>query len=328
MFRTNEQPRAFEAELRRVKIPYVLIGGTSFFDRKEVRDILAYMKLLVMPRDDTSLLRIINTPPRGISAKTVETLMAQAVQQESCVWDIATRADLPGLPPKAATAVRHFVDQLRHFQQRLAAHKTPLADLVHELVDAIHYEADLRRTYDDPNEQQSRWDTIQELVNALAAFAARSQSKKASLSAFLDEVALNGREFDNDKENQLSRGSVSLMTLHCAKGLEFPQVYMVGMEEGILPHRRSVEEDGTAIDEERRLCYVGITRAQELLTFSLALTRRKWGKPRDTMASRFLYEITGQAERAPHLRPKRPRTSAAPQAKPSPRRGPNQRPPA
>ena len=91
----------------------MLIGGTSFFDRKEVRDILAYLKLLVMPRDDTSLLRIINTPPRGISAKTVETLMAQAVQQESCVWDIATRADLPGLPPKAAAAVRHFVDQLQ-----------------------------------------------------------------------------------------------------------------------------------------------------------------------------------------------------------------------
>ena len=310
LFRTNEQPRAFEAELRRVKIPYVLIGGTSFFDRKEVRDILAYLKLLVMPRDEASLLRIINTPPRGISAKTVETLMARAVQQQSCVWEIATHTDLAGLPPKAATAVRQFVDQIRRFQQQLAARHTPLAELVRELVAAIHYEADLRRTYDDPNEQQSRWDSVQEMVNALAAFESRHPQKRASLGSFLDEVALAGREFENDKEDQLSRSAVSLMTLHCAKGLEFPQVYMVGMEEGILPHHRSVEQEGSAIDEERRLCYVGITRAQELLTFSLALTRRKWGKPRETMASRFLYEITGQAERAPHLRPKKQRSAA------------------
>jgi DNA helicase-2/ATP-dependent DNA helicase PcrA len=115
-------------------------------------------------------------------------------------------------------------------------------------------------------------------------------------------MALADRDFDDDKEKKLRSSSLTLMTLHCAKGLEFPQVYMVGMEEGILPHRRSVEDDGAAIEEERRLCYVGITRAQERLTMSLALTRRKWGKARETFASRFLYEMTGQAERAPHRR--------------------------
>ncbi len=177
------------------------------------------------------------------------------------------------------------------------------------MIQDIGYEAELRRIYDDPNEQQSRWDTVQEVVNTLAAFESKHQ--KPSLLAFLDEVALTGREFDHDKQDELRRSAVSLMTLHCAKGLEFPQVYMVGMEEGILPHHRSVDLDGTAIDEERRLCYVGITRAQELLTFSLALTRRKWGKPRETMASRFLYEITGQADRAPQLRPKNSRSPAA-----------------
>ena len=257
LFRTNEQPRAFEAELRRVKIPYMLIGGTSFFDRKEVRDVLAYLRLLVMPRDEASLLRIINTPPRGISARTIETLMAHAVQQRMSVWDIASRSELPPLPAKATAAVRQFVGQLKQFQQRVSARKTSLADLAHELITNVHYQSELQRNYDDPNEQQTRWDSVQEVVNALAAFEAKNDS--ASLGNFLDDMLLADRDFDNDKENRLGHNTVSLMTLHCAKGLEFPQVYMVGMEEGILPHHRSVDEDGTAIDEERRLCYVGIT---------------------------------------------------------------------
>jgi DNA helicase-2/ATP-dependent DNA helicase PcrA len=305
LFRTNEQPRSFEAELRRQKVPYVLIGGTSFFDRKETRDILAYVRLLVMPRDEASLLRIINTPPRGIGTKTVETLMQQAVQQGCCVWDIACRPTSPdGLPEKASSAVRQLVELVKRFQRQAAARTGSLADLVRHLIEAIGYQTELQRQYDDPAERQTRWESVQDVVNALADYEARSQAP--ALGEFLDDVALAGREFDTDKEDQLRRNSVALMTLHCAKGLEFPHVYMVGMEEGVLPHRRSVDEEGTAIDEERRLCYVGITRAQERLTFSLALTRRKWGKPRDTMPSRFLYELTGQAERSPHHRPHRP----------------------
>jgi DNA helicase-2/ATP-dependent DNA helicase PcrA len=300
LFRTNEQPRPFEAELRRQKIPYALIGGTSFFDRKEVRDILAYVRLLVMPRNDTALLRIINTPPRGIGSKTIETLMQRAVQQGCSVWDVASHADLPNaIPDKAVAAVHHFVELVHRYQRQAAARQGSLADLVRDLIETIDYQAELRRQYDDPNDQQTRWDSVQDVVNALAEYETRSP--RPALGEFLDEVALAGREFETDREDQLRRNAVSLMTLHCAKGLEFPQVYMVGMEEGILPHHRSVDE-GQSIDEERRLCYVGITRAQELLTFSLALTRRKWGKPRETMASRFLYELTGQAERSPHRR--------------------------
>ena len=123
-----------------------------------------------------------------------------------------------------------------------------------------------------------------------------SRSQRPSLRAFLDDIQLAGREQDSNKQQQLRRNAVVLMTLHSAKGLEFPQVYLVGLEEGLLPHRRSLEVDGGSIDEERRLCYVGLTRAQERLTLSLALTRRKWGKPRPTHASRFLFEITGQAD--------------------------------
>ncbi len=315
LFRTNEQPRAFETEMRRVKIPYVLIGGSSFFDRKEVRDILAYLRLLILPRDETALLRIINLPPRGIGSKTVQALMSHAVANGTTVWETMTGATLPsGMTPRAVEALRQFARQMRKFQRKTASSAgRSLTELVKQLIAEIGYEAELARLYDDPNERQSRWDAVQEVVNALGAYEAKNS--KPSLSGFMDEMALAGRDMEEDKESQLRTHAVTLMTLHCAKGLEFPQVYMVGMEEGILPHRRSVEADERAIEEERRLCYVGITRAQDRLTFSLARTRRKWGKPRETMASRFLYELTGQAERAPHRRPRRtrqPNASASP----------------
>jgi DNA helicase-2/ATP-dependent DNA helicase PcrA len=305
LFRTNEQPRAFEEELRRQKIPYVLVGGTSFFDRKEVRDILAYMRLLDYPQDETSLLRVINTPRRGISHKTVEAIMTQAVSEGQNVWKVMSGRLSVGLNDRAQAAVARFVQLIRHFRQELKGRgNRTMSDVVTELIRQIGYQDEIARTYDDPQERESRWATVEEVVNALGAYEAR---KNKSLRAFLDDMALADRDFDDDKEKKLRSSALTLMTLHCAKGLEFPQVYMVGMEEGILPHRRSVEEDGAAIEEERRLCYVGITRAQERLTMSLALTRRKWGKARETFASRFLYEMTGQAERAPHRRAGRKR---------------------
>jgi DNA helicase-2/ATP-dependent DNA helicase PcrA len=146
-------------------------------------------------------------------------------------------------------------------------------------------------------------------VNAAANYtsAAGEPASAGGLSAlqqFLDDALLDGREESSDKEEQLARNAVALLTLHAAKGLEYPPVYMVGMEEGILPHKRVLAADDDAqIDEERRLCYVGVTRAQERLTLTLALSRRKWGKPRETIPSRFLYEMTGQAEKAPTAKP-------------------------
>jgi DNA helicase II / ATP-dependent DNA helicase PcrA len=300
LFRTNEQPRPFEAEFRQQKLPYVLIGGTSFFDRKEVRDILAYLRVLIMPRDDTALLRIINRPPRGISDPTIEVLMQRAVQQRCSVWELAGQDDLHGaLPEKAIAAVHRFVELVRRHQAQFKSRPRALAELLRELIEGIDYQAELRRHYPEETDRLQRWDSVQDVVNALADYEARAE--RPTLADFVDDVALAGRDFDTDKSDQLRRNAVTLMTLHSAKGLEFPQVYLVGMEEGILPHHRSVE-DGRAIDEERRLCYVGVTRAQEFLTFSFARTRRKWGKARETLPSRFLYELTGQAERSPHLR--------------------------
>ena len=187
LFRTNEQPRPFEAELRRQKIPYVLIGGMSFFDRKEVRDMLAYVRLLVTPRDDIALLRIINTPPRGIGSKTIETLMQRAVQQGCSVWDVASHADLPSvLSDKAVAAVHHFVELVHRYQRQVNARKGSLADVVHDLIETIDYQAELQRQYDDPNDQQTRWDSVQDVVNALAEYEA--QSPRPALGEFLDEV--------------------------------------------------------------------------------------------------------------------------------------------
>ncbi|MFM7072596.1 MAG: ATP-dependent helicase, partial [Planctomycetota bacterium] len=296
LFRTNEQPRAFETELRRLKLPYVLVGGMSFFDRKEVRDLVAYLKVLNNPRDEVSLLRIINNPPRGIGTKAVEALLARAVSQGVPLWDVLGKlAEVPDLPASSWAPIEAFVRLVGEFGRRAA--KGPFAPLLRDLIAKVGYEAELRRLYAEPEEQAARWASVEEVVNALAAYEQRDdEDDPPSLAGFLGELMLSDRDAGDEKEKQLKRDAIALMTLHAAKGLEFPYVYMVGMEEGLLPHHRSVAVEGDAIDEERRLCYVGITRAKERLTLSLALTRMKWGKPRDTIPSRFLFEITGQAE--------------------------------
>jgi DNA helicase-2/ATP-dependent DNA helicase PcrA len=290
LFRTNEQPRAFETELRKAKIPYVILGSQSFFDKKEVKDVLAYLKAIVHPRDEVSLLRIINNPPRGIGEKTVESILKEAVKSGVPVWNALT--EVAGTHRAASTAVERFVELIRRYHNDCRTSR-PLVDLVRRLIAEIGYQAEIKRLYHDPQEQESRWQSVEEVVNALAAY--EKSARQPNLGDFIDEVALGQQDMGDDKDKQLARNAVALMTLHSAKGLEFPNVYMVGLEEGILPHHRS----GDDVDEERRLCYVGITRAQERLTLSLSLTRMKWGKPRDTIPSRFLYEIMGQAEKAP-----------------------------
>lgn len=291
--RTNEQPRAFETELRRAKLPYVLLGGMSFFDRKEVRDVLAYLKILLRPDDEPSLLRIINTPVRGIGASTVRQLVCRATDEKCSVWKVLqSGVGRIGLTSSAMAAVEKFRAQILQLQK--LADKLALPDLITETIAQIQYRREIERQYADPNDRDARTASLEEIVNSATNYQARDPS--ATLREFLDEVALGERDTSDDKEDQLQDNAIALLTLHSAKGLEFPYVYMVGMEEGILPHKRSVELEGDAIDEERRLCYVGVTRAQEQLTLSFALTRRKWGKARETVPSRFLYEMTGQAE--------------------------------
>lgn len=309
LFRTNEQPRLFETELRKAKVPYVMLGAQSFFDRKEVRDLVSYLKWIEQPNDEIALLRVINTPPRGLGNKTVQLLIARAVERGVPVWDVmrdpSATADLPAAAQRGIAGLASLADDVR---QRAA--NESLTAAMETLLTRTAYADELTRLYDKPEERESRMASIGELTNAIGAYEdaqTKGDPGDHDITGFLGEIALAGKEMGSEKDKLAKQNAVWLLTLHAAKGLEFPVVFMVGMEDGLLPHSRSVKSGEEAdIAEERRLCYVGITRAQEYLTMSLALTRRKWGKPRPTTPSRFLYEIVGKADNPNKYRKKKP----------------------
>lgn len=293
LFRTNEQPRAFEQEMRRAGVPYRIVGGQSFYDRKEIKDLLSYLKVVANPADEVSLLRVINTPPRGIGAASVQTLLDEAVAAGKPLWELLPAAEVhPEVSPAAAQAIEQFRATMDEFRARLT--EGSLSDLVGELIVRVNYKAEIERAYKDSSEQETRWNAVQELVNAVATYEERDDNP--SLLGFLEESTLSDREDDRDEDGKQEH-AVTLMTLHSAKGLEFPEVYLVGMEEGLLPHKRSLLE-GSSIPEERRLAYVGVTRAQDLLTLSFCKNRMKWGKLRPQIPSRFLLEMRGDSEKA------------------------------
>ena len=215
LFRTNEQPRAFETELRKAKMPYVLIGGMSFFDRKEVRDTIAYLKVLDQPSDDVSLLRICNTPPRGIGQKAITLLMEEALRQGRPLWDMLARArQSSSLPEATLQSIDGFRSLIERFRQQLG--DVPLAELATNLLRTVQYEQEVQRQCSNPDEQASRWRAVEEIVNALAAY--EKKVRKPTLSDFLDDIALADRDFDNQQENQLRRNVIALMTLHSRQG--------------------------------------------------------------------------------------------------------------
>lgn len=333
LFRTNEQPRPFELELRRFKVPYVITGTQSFFDRKEVRDILAYLRWIDQPDDELALLRVINVPPRGMGAGSVDKLLRNAVSQSISVWKMMLDKEfVAGLPTAAQRGIENLIALQKKFAtlfERAAQFDSdsksttaepihppetnsaarpneevdeeedylgsgPMSDAVHQLISDLKYRQEIERLYTDADEAVMRIGSLEAVLNAVAQYEATSD--QPSLDEFLTSVTLSGREYGSSKEKNAAKNAVSLMTYHSAKGLEFPIVYMVGMEEGVLPHRRSITEDANSVDEERRLCYVGVTRAQDELTLTLPLSRFKWGKARPTYPSRFLYELTGQAD--------------------------------
>jgi len=290
LFRTNEQPRLFEAEFRRAGIRYVLLGSQSFFDRKEVRDLLAYLKTIAHPGDEVSMLRIINTPARGISKTTVEKLLERAVRRKTSLWNTIPETLSAGeITSKAAAAVARFREMLERFRKRFDESPRRLDETIRELIDEVDYASEIQKQYKQPEQQLARTAVLEQFVDSASLYLERAAAP--SLSGFLDEVALVGRDEQSNKEDQLEEQAVKLMTLHSAKGLEFPRVYLVGMEEGLLPHRRSVEGTENEIAEERRLTYVGITRAMDELTLSRADSRMKWGKRRPSIPSRFLFEM-------------------------------------
>ena len=294
LFRTNEQPRAFEQEMRRAGVPYRLVGGQSFYDRKEIKDLLSYLRVLANPNDEVSLLRIINTPPRGIGPSSVQTLLDEAVAAGKPLWELLPAATVhPDVPHAASLSIDKFRRTMDDFRSRMGEER--LADLVIDMIDQVDYKAELQRQYKDPSEQETRWNAVQELVNAVATYEEREE--EPSLIGFLEESTLSDRDDDKDDDNRQEH-AVTLMTLHSAKGLEFPEVYLVGMEEGLLPHKRSLMEDANTIPEERRLAYVGVTRARDQLTLTFCKGRMKWGRLKAQIPSRFLMEMRGETEKA------------------------------
>lgn len=290
LFRTNEQPRLFEAELRRAQLRYVLVGSQSFFDRKETKDLLAYMKVLSRPKDEQSLLRIINTPARGIGDATVEKIMTRAVKSGRGFWEAIPEAVAAGeVTTKTENALRQFHGLLQNFRRRFEERPKNMDAHLRDLITEIGYEGEIEKQYKDPNMQMARTAVLDDLVSQLTQYVERSP--EPHLNEFISSLAIDGVEDQPDKEKQANEDAIKMMTLHSAKGLEFPRVYMVGMEEGILPHKRSVEGTASEIAEERRLCYVGITRAQDHLTLTRADGRKKWGKVHRAVPSRFLFEM-------------------------------------
>jgi DNA helicase-2/ATP-dependent DNA helicase PcrA len=300
LFRTNEQPRLFESELRRLRLRYVVIGGQSFFDRKEIRDLLAYLKVIARPDDEQSLLRIINTPPRGIGDAAVEKLMTTAVKSGRGLWDIIAEAETNTgsqleVSAKAAAGLAELRQVIGRFRGDFESVSQPLAELFQKLVAEIGYEAEIERLNSEPEQRLSRLAALDQLRDALKIYADRAES--VSLGGFLEDCALAGRDEEQDDAEREKSDVIRLMTLHSAKGLEFPRVYLVGLEEGLLPHRRSLEDpDSPSLPEERRLAYVGVTRAMNDLTITWAESRTKWGKRQPTIVSRFVREMRADDE--------------------------------
>lgn len=292
LFRTNEQPRLFESELRRLRVPYLLVGGQSFFDRREVRDMMAYLKVIACPSDEMSLLRIINVPSRGIGEASTTRLLNRAVKSGRKLFDVTAEAlQEKEISAKTAASIDKFRKLLEEYRERFRAPGASLAATFESLIDVIDYESEIEKQYKDAGQQLARTAVIEELVTAIREY--EQKATEPGVLDFLEQSSLSGNDREFGKPEEFDQAAVKLMTLHSAKGLEFPRVYLVGWEEGILPHHRSLEEDSsTAIEEERRLAYVGITRAKEFLTISHALTRMKWGKRRDSNPSRFLHELT------------------------------------
>ncbi len=289
LYRANAQSRAFEEKLRYANIPYVLIGGMEFYERKEVKDSLSYLKVISNPRDEVALLRIVNFPRRGIGDGTVVRINQWSMEHECPLFDAFGRvAEISGIAPATKDLALGFHDLLAGARQRLLK-RGSLAHRISALFKEIGIEDELYRTIDDRAAARRRVENVEQIINAAAGY--EENTADPTLAGFLEKVSLlDDENFPGKGKKEPGKDAVVLMSLHSSKGLEFPHVFLAGMEEGLLPHGKSVDED-FSIDEERRLCYVGITRARRHLTITRCLYRKKYGKLQERYPSRFMEEL-------------------------------------
>ncbi|OGV50549.1 MAG: hypothetical protein A2X49_04905, partial [Lentisphaerae bacterium GWF2_52_8] len=287
LYRSNYLSRQFEQSLRNAGIPYRLVGGQEFYQRKEVRDAAAYLKLLVNPRDDQSLLRILGVPPRGLGDKAFSILRnLQRAASLPLTELLADDAFLEKVSPAAASAARELSAQFKAFREELSE-PGGLARKIEAYLDAVGYLHGLQRIYKDREESAKRQENVYEFISAIAQFE-RKASEPRTLLDFMESFALLD-ENDRTKDEETNADAVTLTTVHAAKGLEFPFVFVVGMEHNLFPHERALNEG--SLEEERRLFYVAVTRAKDDLYLSHTSERIKHGKSNIQRPSQFLAEL-------------------------------------
>ena len=289
LYRTNAQSRAIEEALRKENVPYRVIGGTSFYERKEIKDVLAYLKLLVNPNDTASLQRVINYPTRGIGDKTQARLQRYAQENNLSLWQAVERVeDIETLGTRAERAVGTFRTLIARYASKAGTGSMAPDELARDLIDDAGLLSELRKEHTRENLQ--RWENVQELISALAEYV--ESTEDATISTFLQEVAL----MTGQDEAEEGDDKVTLMTLHAAKGTEFPVVFVAGLEEGLFPLEQATQEKAE-LEEERRLFYVGVTRAEERLYLSWARSRYRYGEQQNNTRSRFLEEVDSDVVR-------------------------------
>ncbi|AKL75292.1 MULTISPECIES: DNA helicase PcrA [Bacillus] len=288
LYRTNAQSRVIEETLLKSGLNYNIVGGTKFYDRKEIKDILAYLRLVSNPDDDISFTRIVNVPKRGVGATSLEKIASYAAMNGMSMFQAIKQVDFIGVSAKAANALDGFgamIENLTNMQDYLS-----ITELTEEILEKTEYREMLKA--EKSIEAQSRLENIDEFLSVTKNFEQKSEDK--SLVAFLTDLALIADidQLDQKEEESGGKDAVTLMTLHAAKGLEFPVVFLMGMEEGVFPHSRSLMEEAE-MEEERRLAYVGITRAEEELYLTNAKMRTLFGRTNMNPESRFIREIPG-----------------------------------
>jgi DNA helicase II / ATP-dependent DNA helicase PcrA len=286
-YRTNAQSRVFEEVFIRAGLPYKVVGGVRFYERREVRDLLAYLRLIANPQDEISLRRVVNVPRRGIGDRALEYVASFAVRERiSFAEALARPAEVPALPSRSGKAIEAFNEMMTEFRLAVQA-GVPVGDLAEAVLDHTGYVGELEASTD--LQDAGRAENLTELVSVAREF---DRNTGAGLAAFLEQVSLVA-DADQIPEGTDHGGMVTLMTLHTAKGLEFPVVFLTGMEENVFPHERAINDD-RELEEERRLAYVGITRARQRLYLTRAVVRAWWGRPSYHKQSRFLSEIPAE----------------------------------